>query len=176
MIEKNDIIYVLRGKLEGRPLSLDMSEIYSAESRIPEIRHVTAVSLPDLAAEFNQAYRVLVKHLAAVQYEVLSAEKTYEDAKAVLLLDKYPELMESKGFKDSADTRKACIAQDKECSLALDKLNQLKAVETLLDGKIKVFISANSIIKKIVENQDKMSFVPPQVTAKIEELEKVFRK
>lgn len=123
-------------------LSLDMGKIREAESRIIEAKMVNPSTYADLEHSYNEAYRDLKRHLSSVGYAIAMAEKVLEEAKSDIILDKYPQFLEEKGIKktqDNADLRKAFMARDTQYSASLDRLNQLKALESNFDGKVKVF-------------------------------------
>ena len=116
-----------------------MANIREAESRLIEAKTVNPSTYADLEHEFNSAYRDLKRHLANIGYQIMMAEKIIEEAKADVLLDKYPEyLKENPKTHDSVDIRKAFLARDSAYSAALDRMAQLRAIEANFDGKLKV--------------------------------------
>jgi hypothetical protein len=122
-------------------LSMDMSRIREAERRLIEAKMVNPITYADLEHTFAESYRDLKKYLASIGYQITQAEKSMEEAKAVILLDRYPEFLKQKEMKksqDNADLRKAFMIQDADYVAALDRFNQLKALEAMMDGKIKV--------------------------------------
>lgn len=121
-------------------LRLEMDKIIEAEHRIHESKMVSPVTYADLEHCYNEAYRDLRRHLSSIGYNIAMAEKAMEEAKAAVLLDKYPAFMGGKPKShDSADLRKAFLIRDEDYVAALDRYNQLKALESNFDGKIKVF-------------------------------------
>lgn len=132
-------------------LSMDMATIRDAESRIIEAKNVNPATYADLEHSYNEAYRDLKRYLSAIGYQIVFAEKALEEAKADILLDKYPLYLEEKGIKksgDNADLRKAFMARDPEYQACLDRVNQLKALENNFDGKIKVFENVCRYMRK----------------------------
>jgi predicted nuclease with TOPRIM domain len=132
-------------------LSLDMSKIREAESRIIEAKMVNPATYADLESAFNEAYRDLKRHLSSIGFALNQAEKTLEETKSDIILDRYPKFLEEKAIKktqDNADLRKAFMARDPEYSAALDRLNQLKALESNFDGKIKVLENTCRYMRK----------------------------
>jgi hypothetical protein len=132
-------------------LSMDMSAIRSAENRIIEAKNVNPATYADLEHDYNEAYRDLKRYLSAIGYQIVFAEKAMEEAKADILLDKYPLYLEEKGIKktqDNADLRKAFMARDLEYQACLDRINQLKALENNFDGKVKVFENVCRYMRK----------------------------
>jgi hypothetical protein len=134
----------------GSPaLTLELGRTREAERRIIEAKTVNPVSYADLEHCFNESYRELKKNLSNVGYQISLADKALEQAKAVVLLDKYPDFMKDKTkTQDNADLRKAFLMRDDDYLEALDRVNQLKAMESFLDGKIKVMERVSAYCKK----------------------------
>jgi hypothetical protein len=131
-------------------LKFNMEPIREAESRLIEAKTVNPVTFPDLEYTFNESYRELKKHLTQVQFAIAQAEKALEDAKADVLLDKYPQYLEEKAIKktqDNADLRKAFLMRDANYTAALDRIDQLKALESNFEGKIKVMEKVCSFMR-----------------------------
>lgn len=132
-------------------LSMDMTSTREAEARFIEAKMVNPATYAELEHSFNEAYRDLKRYLSAIGYQIVFAEKALEEAKADILLDKYPQFMEEKGMKktqDNADMRKAFMAKDPEYQACLDRVNQLKAIESNFDGKIKVLENVCRYMRK----------------------------
>jgi hypothetical protein len=133
-------------------LRLDMSKIREAEGRIHESKTVNPSTYKDLEYAFNEAWRDLKRHLSQVGYQISLAEREIEEAKADVLLDKYPEFMAGRPkSQDNADTRKAFLARDEGYSQALDRFNQMKALESVLDSKARAFEKTCAFMKKSIE-------------------------
>jgi hypothetical protein len=122
-------------------LQLGLEKTREGENRILEAKNVNPSTYTDLESCFNEGYRELKRHLATLGFQIGLAEKALETAKSVFLLDKYyPEIMKDKPKSmDSPDLRKAYLMRDEAYIAALDRINMLKAMEALLDGKIKTF-------------------------------------
>jgi hypothetical protein len=119
-------------------LSLDMGNIREAQRRVQDAQYVNPVTYTDLEHTFNAAYRDLKRHLSMIGYQITLADKALEEAKADVILDKYPEYMKDRPkSQDNSDMRKAFLIRDEAYAAALDRVNQLKAIESNFDGKIK---------------------------------------
>lgn len=130
-------------------LTLEMGKIRDAERRIIEAKTVNPITYADLEHSFNESYRDLKRHLSAIGFQIAMAEKALEEAKATVLLDRYPEYLEGKAKNhDNSDTRKAFMARDPDYQAALDRLNQMKALESNFDGKIKVMENVCRYMRK----------------------------
>lgn len=125
------------GKSPG--FSLQMGKIREAEIRYVEAKLVSPVTYSDLEHTFNEAYRDLKQHLSQVGYQLNLADKALRLAKANVLLGSYAEHMQGKPKShDNADLRDAFLIKDPEYVAALDRIAQLKALESNFEGKIKV--------------------------------------
>jgi hypothetical protein len=132
-------------------LSLEMSKIREAEARLIEAKTVNPITYADLEHTFNEAYRDLKRHLAAIGFQLDMANKHLEEVKADIILDKYPQYLEDKAIKksnDSADLRKAFMARDPAYQNAIDRIAQLTAVQSNMDGKIKVMENVCRYMRK----------------------------
>lgn len=130
-------------------LSLDMNSTREAEKRLIEAKTVNPITYTDLEHCFNEAYRELKRHHSTIGYQIALAEKAMEMAKSNVLLDRYPDFMKDKPkTQDNADLRKAFMMRDEEYVAALDRINQLKAIESFLDGRIKVMENVCRYMRK----------------------------
>ena len=133
-------------------LSLDMSKTREAEKRIIEAKTVNPATYGDLEHAYGESYRELKRHHSTVGYQLSMAEKALEQAKATVLLDKYPDFIKDRPKShDHADLRKAVMMRDKDYLDALDRVNQLKAVESFIDGRIKVMENVSRYMKKQID-------------------------
>lgn len=127
------------GKVPG--FSLELAKVREAERRLIEAKTVNPITYSDLEHTFNEAYRDLKRHLATLGFQLAKANQHLEEVKAEILLDKYPTYLsdnEIKKSNDSADLRKAFMTRDPEFRAATDRIDQVKAIEAMMDGKIKV--------------------------------------
>jgi hypothetical protein len=130
-------------------LRLEMSTIREAEKRLIEAKTVSPVTYADLSHTFNESYRVLKQHLSNIGYQLLLAEKALEAAKADVLLGSFLEFMADKPkIQDNGDTRRAFLTRDPIYNEALDRINQLKALQSNFEGKIKVLENVVSYMKQ----------------------------
>lgn len=128
---------------------LTLSATAYAESRLLEARTVNPLTYTDLEHTFGESYRELKMNLAKLGFMVTEADKAIQQAKAEVLLDKYPEFMQGRPkSQDNADMRQAFLTRDDAYMQAVDRLNQLKATEALLDGKIKVMENVCRYMRK----------------------------
>lgn len=118
---------------------LDINATKEAEARFIEAKNVNPITYTDLEHTYNESYRELKRHHATVTFQLAMADKALEQAKATVLLDKYPDFMKDRPkSQDNADMRKAFLMRDTEYLEALDRVAMLKAFESFIDGRIKV--------------------------------------
>jgi hypothetical protein len=128
---------------------LILNKTREGESRLLEAKMVNPITYAELESCYNESYRELKRHLATIGFEISKAENSLETAKSNFLIDKYQEKIKDlpKSY-DSADLRKAHLMKDPEYIAAKDRVDMLKAMEALLDGKIKVFERTCAFMKK----------------------------
>lgn len=140
-----------RTVLEG--FSLNMSKIREAELRLIEAKTVNPITYSDLEHSFNESYRDLKRHLASIGFALAKANQRLEDVKATLLLDLYPDFIVAqaaagKKLSDTADIRKAFMTRSPDFRATTDRIDQLIALESNLDGKLKVMENVCRYMRK----------------------------
>lgn len=129
-------------------LRLELSVVREAESRLVEAKTVSPVSYGELSYVYNEAYRVLKQHISNVGYQLLLAEKALDEAKADVILGSYADYLKDKPKSaGNAELRNAFLIKDPTYNATLDRVNQLKAIVSNFEGKIKVFENAFSYMK-----------------------------
>lgn len=130
-------------------LTLDTSKTREAEQRLVEAKTVNPLTYSDLEHCFNESYRELKGHMSKLGYQIAMAQKALEDAKARVILETLPEYMKDKAKSwDSADLRKALMTRDEEYRAAQDRIDMLKAMESFVDGRIKVMEKVSVHMRK----------------------------
>lgn len=131
------------------PQRLSLEKTGEAEKRLVEAKMVNPATYSELEFTFNESYRELKVHLATVGFNIAMAEKHLANIKAEIILDHYPEFLKDKPSKfDNAEVRNAYVQKNPEYQKTLDTVNTLKAIETLMDGKVKVMERVTSYMKK----------------------------
>jgi len=134
------------GEIEAQ--ILDVRSIKEGESRILETRIVNGGTYNELEFVMNEGYREAKKNLTLVGYNKLLTEKAIRMAKSEALLDEYGVFIKEKGLKDSAAIREAFLQTKEVYVQATDRLNMLTAIESLMEGKIKVFENVCRYMRK----------------------------
>jgi hypothetical protein len=148
-VDRHALVLPALGKVPE--LRLTMEKVIEAQNRLIEAKNVNPATYADLESCFNESYRDLKQHLSAIGYQIAQTDKALETAKANVLLDKYPAYIEAQGIKDNTDIRKAFLIRDEAYCTALDRFNQLKALESSFEGKIKVLENVCRYMKKSMD-------------------------
>lgn len=120
------------------PVSLEMGNIREAEARFIEAKNVNPSTFSDLEFSFNESYRDLKRHLSNIGYQIELANKALREAKANVILGSYADHMKGKPkYQDNSDLRDAFLIRDPDYIACMDRLAQLKALESNFDGKLK---------------------------------------
>lgn len=145
----NDHAIVLPAFGKSPQLRLDMSAIREAEKRLVESKTVSPATYPELSFCYNDAYRMLKQHLSSLGYQLLLAKKSMDTAKADVILGVYAEYLAGKSKSaGSVDLRDAFLTRDEAYNAALDRENQLKALVSNFEGKVKVLENTVSFMKQ----------------------------
>jgi hypothetical protein len=130
-------------------IQIDLTKTKIAEMRLLETKNVNIATYNDLEFMVNDAYRELKKAGSLVDFQLAKTEDALEKAKATALLEKYIEFMKDKPKSfDNADGRKAFMALDADVQTAKDRVDELKAAQSLIDGRIKVMERVSAYMKK----------------------------
>lgn len=156
ILEPQKAIVCPRGKGETQALALDMTNCYKAEGRIQEVAFVTPHKAPELLAVFNETFLELTRYLSQLDYELNVAERAANKVRAIILLDKVPEILKERGLATaksplgSEDIRTAILDTDQEYQEALERCDKIRAISKLLQGKLKAIEMAYTSVKKII--------------------------
>lgn len=139
MSDSNDKALVVPAFGKAPEMRLDMSHIREAEIRYIEAKTVNPSTYSDLEHSFNESYRNLKTHLSNIGYQLTLADKALRQAQGSVLLGSYAEYLKDKPKSmDSTRLQDAFLMKDPEYLAALDRINQLKALQMNFEGKIKV--------------------------------------
>jgi hypothetical protein len=109
---------------------------------------VNPITYSDLEHSFNEGYREAKANLAVIGYEIAQAERIFRRIRSELILDEYPAFLKEKGMKDNATVRDAFLEKNSRFVDAQERINMLKAMELLMDGKIRVFENVCRYMRK----------------------------
>lgn len=141
-------------KFDTRPeIPLPWNNIAHAEQRLVEAKIVNGATYAELEYVYNEGYREAVKHMSVVGYEITKAEKHIRALKSQFLIDEYPDFLKEKKLKDNTANREAFLERQESYTDAMDRLAMLQALQTLLEGKIKVFTNVCRYMRKEMDIQ-----------------------
>lgn len=144
-----EVIELTIPAFDDRPVvTLGFSGIKEGERRLIEARVVNPSTYSDLEYSFNEGYREAKKNLSIIGYEITQAERILRRIRSELILDEYPNFLKEKKLKDNATVRDAFLEQNQSYVDAQERINMLKAMESLMDGKIKVFENVCRYMRK----------------------------
>ena len=109
---------------------------------------------------YNEGYREASKNLSIVGYEIAKAKQIVRKIKSEHLLDEYPDFLKEKKLKDNTAMREAYLESQDKYVNATDRVDMLTALESLLEGKIKVFENVCRYMKKEIDIQIRSGIDP----------------
>lgn len=137
---------------DNRPaVAIDMGKIREGETRLLEARVVNPATYTELEFTFNESYREAKKNLSAIGYEITQAERQIRHTKSIHLIDEYPSFIKENRLNDNTANREAFLERQSDYVEAVERLNQLKALESLMEGKIKVFENVCRYMRKSMD-------------------------
>jgi len=130
---------------------LDISSIREAEHRLIEAKVVNPATYSELEYTFNEGYRQARKHLSLIGYEITKAKKALLEAKSETILDLYPLFLKESKMKDNTHVREAFLQRQINYVSAQDRIDMLTALESFMDGKIRVFENVTRYCRKEID-------------------------
>jgi hypothetical protein len=129
-------------------IRLDFSSISGGEQRLIEAKIVNGGTYAELEYVYNEGYREAKKNLTVVGYEITQAKKIIRRLKSQYILDDYPDFLKKSKLKDNATVRDSFLESKQDYVDAQDRVDMLIALESLLEGKIKVFENVCRYMRK----------------------------
>lgn len=137
---------------DTRPaVPLDFGKIREGEQRLVEAKVVNPATYRELEFTFNEGYREAKKNISVVGYEIAQAERIIRRVKSEYLLDAYPAFIKEKRLNDNTANREAFLERQDDYVDAVGRLEMLKALESLLEGKVKVFENVCRYMRKSMD-------------------------
>lgn len=150
------VLSVPRGTPGRGSLDMDMDVIDEAERRMRELRLVSHATKTELSGLFNEAANASGKYSGWVEYEVTQAKKTLAKCRSDVILGKMMDeakRMKDLGIKMNEDIREALISKDEACERALDLVDSLTAVKTVLEEHKWSFIRSFNAAQGIADSR-----------------------
>jgi hypothetical protein len=145
-----DRLMVLKGRPNSGVMSIPLTEIRLAESRIEEVATVTGHKAPELMSMFNRTYLDIDEIIRTIDLEVIYAKQNQSLVRSQILLDKVEEVFKQRGIKPSADLRQAVLDADPDYQSASMRVSALEAAREFFKGKQKGIEMAYSSVRKIL--------------------------
>ena len=144
-----DVVELDIPPFDDRPaITLEFTSIKEGEKRLIEAKVVNPATYSELEYSFNEGYREAKKNLSIIGYEITQAERIQRRIKSELILDEYPFFLRENKLRDSATIRDAFLERNQLYVDAQERINMLKAMESLVDGKIRVFENVCRFMRK----------------------------
>jgi len=148
-VKFTDVVELDIPKFDDRPvITLEFSSIKEGERRLIEAKVVNPATYSELEYSFNEGYREAKKNLSIIGYEITQAERIQRRIKSELILDEYPNFLKENKLRDNSTIRDAFLERNQPYVDAQERINMLKAMESLVDGKIRVFENVCRYMKK----------------------------
>ncbi len=136
-------------EFDTRPsVHLNFSSIKEGEKRLIEAQLVNPATYSELEFCYNEGYREGRTNLSVIGYEVTQAERIVRKIRGEYILDEYPGFLKERGLKDNGANREAYLERQDDYVAAVERVAMLKALEHLLEGKVKVFENVCRYMKK----------------------------
>jgi len=137
---------------------LDISKIREGEARIIEAKAVNGGTYNELEYTFNEGWRECRKHLTVIGYEITRANKALRDAQSEALIDRYSNFLKEKKLEDSKHMKEAFLQTQEDYVKAQDRIDMLIAMESLVEGKLKVFEKVCQYMRKEIDIQNRSGY------------------
>jgi hypothetical protein len=159
------------GRPGGSPIIIDMKKASTAESRIQEIETLTPMKAPGLLAAFTVAWKDLHRNMVSLTKELTVAERYADKVKAIVILDKAPEVLKQMGLiragfpSGSEDQRRSVLDKDDTYADARKTVEDIQEAVETLNGMLKSFDMAYTAVKKLIDNSQSsmMNKVNPEL-------------
>lgn len=164
------LMTVPRATPGASPLEFDLTEVNRGLARELEVAAVTAFKAPELLSTFNRAHAQACEIAIQLQREVAAAKSATDRIRAVIILDRAPEVLRTKGLSStknpagSEDLRQAVVDADPEYRTAVDQLDQLKAFYEFVKSKAKSLENSYMSVRRLL-GEDLMAGRSPNTSA-----------
>jgi len=133
-------------------MTFDMEEVYAAENRLEDLASLTPQKAPELLSTVLKACFTLARHAQDLQHLSVLAERESRKRRAILVVDKIPDLLKAKNLSSNAENREAMIDLDDEYCMAVNKEGVINAALTLVKEKLRILDRTVGAIKAIVHD------------------------
>lgn len=151
--------------------SLDLTKVYEAERRIPEIQIVNKETSAGIMAQFMEGYGQASHSHALLTKMLTEAENAAKRRRAIVILDIVPDVLKERGLvtarnpTGSEDLRNAVLETDEDYQKIVDRIAMLQALRALVAGKMKTLEMSYNAVKKVISPDN--SFFRPDTSVEI---------
>lgn len=132
-------------------IGIDIEQIVKQECRLNDIAMVNVQTAPELLMTFNKLWLELNRMVTLLNFEKNKAENLLRRYRAEAVLNCTEETLLGKGHKKaSADLREAVADTDPKVVETTDRLEELRALVSYLQGKQEAFREGFQSVKKII--------------------------
>lgn len=136
----------------GLAVPLDMTDIYRYEALIGHLPSINSMNGAYYMQQFLAAKELTSSLYCKVMFDYERAKKKAKEEYAVAYLERSNDYMTKNNLKSTDETKKQYCEIDRGYQVAKDQENFLKALLTLLEGKVYTFQSAHDDAKKIYDS------------------------
>lgn len=136
-------------EVEGLPsVSVSFQKTQEGIARLVEAKYVNPSTYTELEFTYGEGYRECKTSLSNIGYFIARTEQAIRAIKSGYLLDEYPAFRKEKGLSDNAANRDAFLEAQEDYRNAVERLDQLKALETFVEGRVKIFENVTRYMRK----------------------------
>lgn len=138
-------------RLQGEPdVRINTTKIYAVLGRIEEVAMVTSAKAPELMTAFNKAYLELGRWATVILFRKAQAKMDLDKIYARIVLEKVPQVIATKGLRESESVREAVANQDDQYLKARDTFDRYIALYEVVKHQMKSIEMAYTGAKKVL--------------------------
>ncbi len=129
---------------------IDVTSLAHYLEKVGQIASINKMMGPSFLKDFIEGQDVAGGMLARAIQEDSRTKARLDQARAIAYLDRASEYLQSKGIKDTNESRKMYIDIDPDVVKALDDKARTEALVALLKNKLSILRQAHDDLKKIL--------------------------
>jgi len=149
--EANTSVMEVQAFKHCKLLRLDATDWNLAMSRFREAQNLVPGNYSSLEFCFQSAWREAKRNAIDVGAAICKAKQNVDEAKADIILDEIPRILEEKGLTKSAnnaDFRKAIMSRNKDYTSSLEHLEKLETLLEHFESHMKIMENTSRYLKK----------------------------
>lgn len=137
--------------------TFDVTLLAQYTKKIRELGTINKMMAPQYLQSFIEAMDVASTMLSTAIHADLKAEAALKTAESIAYLDRAGDILKAKGMKDSAESRKMCMALDPDVQVAKNEKARTEALVCFLKNKVQEFRSAHDDVRKFAYGDSYMT-------------------